>query len=160
GRAFVLKIMHPAREDSFVDMQCGALTHLASKAPHLALPRAIPNAHGAFFTRATLEDDTSRLVWMLSFLPGVTLAQTQPHTQPLLESLGRLLGEVDQALLDFHHPAAQRFLKWDLSRSNWARDYLGHVGEPSRRVLAKKFLNLFEEEAVPRFPYLRRGVIY
>ena len=30
----------------------------------------------------------------------------------------------------------------------------------SRRALAKKFLNLFEEEAVPCFPHLRRGVIY
>ena len=29
SRAFVLKLMHPAREDAFVDMQCRALTHLA-----------------------------------------------------------------------------------------------------------------------------------
>jgi len=28
SRVFVLKLMHPAREDSFVDMQCRALTHL------------------------------------------------------------------------------------------------------------------------------------
>jgi len=160
GRAFVLKIMHPAREDSFVDMQCRALEHLAAKAPHLAMPRAIPNVSGACFTRLTLEEETSRLVWMLSFLPGTPLAETQPHSSGLLESLGRLLGETDQALLDFQHPAAQRFLKWDLSRSNWARDYLGHVGDPGRRALAKKFLNLFEEEAVPRFPHLRRSVIY
>ena len=160
GRAFVLKIMHPAREDSFVDMQCRALAHLAAKAPHLALPRVIPNGHGAFFTRLALEDDTSRLVWMLSFLPGSTLAESRPLSPLLLESLGRLLGEIDQALLDFRHPATQRFLKWDLSRSNWARDYLGHISEPGRRALAKKFLNLFEEEAVPRFPHLRRSVIY
>jgi len=160
GRAFVLKIMHPAREDSFVDMQCQALVHLSARAPHLALPRVIPAAAGAFCTRVPLEDDTSRLVWMLSFLPGTTLAQTQPHTPPLLESLGRLLGEMDRALLDFRHSASQRFLKWDLSRSNWARDYLSHVADPGRRAMAKKFLNLFEEEAVPRFPHLRRSVIY
>ena len=39
GREFVLKIMHPAREQSFVEMQCQALQHLAQRAPQLSLPR-------------------------------------------------------------------------------------------------------------------------
>jgi 4-aminobutyrate aminotransferase-like enzyme/Ser/Thr protein kinase RdoA (MazF antagonist) len=160
SRAFVLKLMHPARGDSFVDMQCRAFTHLADRAPHLALPRVIPTAKWELYTRVAPEDETSRLVWMLSYLPGMTLAETKPHTPELLGSLGRLLAEIDLALKDFVHPATQRFLKWDLSRSNWARDYLGHVAEPERRALAKKFLNLFEDEAVPRFPLLRRSVIY
>jgi 4-aminobutyrate aminotransferase-like enzyme/Ser/Thr protein kinase RdoA (MazF antagonist) len=160
ARAFILKIMHPAREDSFVDLQCSALLHLAVHAPKLSLPRVIPAAKGESYTRAVLEDDTSRLVWMLSFLPGATLAETNPHTPELLRSLGQLLGEMDLALLDFSHPAAQRFFKWDLSRSNWARDYLGHIPNPERRALAKRFLNLFEEEAVPLFPHLPRTVIY
>src|SRR5260370_5895836 len=40
GRAagFVLKVMHPARERAFIDMQCRALHHLAQRAPHLTLP--------------------------------------------------------------------------------------------------------------------------
>jgi len=160
SRAFILKVMHPEREDAFVDMQCEALTHLAARAPQLALPRVIPSATGSFFTRTAWESGTSRLVWMLSFLPGATLAETQPHPPELLRSLGRLLGEMDLALLDFAHPAALRFLKWDLARSNWARDYLGHIPSTERRALAKKFLNLFEEEAVPLFPHLRRSVIY
>jgi 4-aminobutyrate aminotransferase-like enzyme/Ser/Thr protein kinase RdoA (MazF antagonist) len=160
SRAYVLKMMHPAREDEFVDMQCRAFTHLAGKAPHLALPRVIPTSRGELYARVTLEDETSRLVWMLSYLPGTTLAEVKPHSPDLLGSLGRLLAEIDVALLDFAHPCAQRFLKWDLSRSNWARDYLGHIVDPDRRALAKKFLNLFEEEAVPRFPLLRRSVIY
>jgi 4-aminobutyrate aminotransferase-like enzyme/Ser/Thr protein kinase RdoA (MazF antagonist) len=160
SRAFVLKLMHPAREDEFVDMQCRAFTHLARKAPHLALPRVIPTRRGELCTRVTLEDETSRLVWVLSYLPGTMLAETKPHTPEMLGSLGRLMGEIDLALTDFSHPCAQRFLKWDISRSNWARDYLGHIAEPERRALAKKFLNLFQEEAVPRFPLLRRTVIY
>jgi len=160
SRAFVLKMMHPAREDAFVDMQCRAFTHLAERAPHLALPRVIPTAKGELYTRVALEDETSRLVWLLSYLPGMTLTETKPHSPELLGSLGRLLAEIDLALKDFVHPGTQRFLKWDLSRSNWARDYLGHIADTEHRALAKKFLNLFEEEAVPRFPLLRRSVIY
>src|SRR5215831_13901730 len=52
ARAFILKIMHPAREDSFVDLQCSALLHLAVHAPELSLPRIIPAAKGESYRRA------------------------------------------------------------------------------------------------------------
>jgi len=160
GRAFVLKIMHTAREGSFVDMQCRALAHLADRAPHLALPRVIPNSGGQLFAHTQAAVDGRRIVWMLSFLPGVTLAEVHPHTPELLESLGQLLAEMDAALLDFSHPAANRILKWDLSRSLWALEKLSYVADPQRRALAEHFLILFEQEAVPRFHRLRRSVIY
>ncbi|HEY1481081.1 MAG TPA: phosphotransferase, partial [Candidatus Acidoferrum sp.] len=160
GHAFVLKIMHPAREESFVDMQCRALTHLAQRAPHLALPRVCPTARGALFALQTIADGTSRLIWLLTFLPGETLVNVKPHSSELLESFGRLLGELDSALLDFSHPAAARDLKWDISRSLWSRDYLPYIRDPQRRNLAAHFLDLFEREVLPRFSQLRRSVIY
>jgi 4-aminobutyrate aminotransferase-like enzyme/Ser/Thr protein kinase RdoA (MazF antagonist) len=160
GSAFVLKIMHAARETSFVDMQCRALSHLADRAPHLALPRAIPNSSGQLFAHVQTADGARRIVWLLSFLPGSALAEVQSHTPELLESLGRLLAEMDAALLDFSHPAANRILKWDLSRSLWAFEKLPSVVAPQRRALAEHFLNLFEREAVSRFHRLRRSVIY
>ena len=160
ARAFVLKIMHPAREGSFVDMQCRALTHLAERAPLLALPRVIPTRHGQLFSQVTVEDGTRRLVWLLTFLSGSTLAEAKPHSFELLSSLGGLLAEIDTAFLDFSHPATNREIKWDLARSLWAREYLCQIKEPQRRSVAERFLNLFEAEAVPRFPTLRRSVIY
>lgn len=160
SREFVLKIMHPAREDSFVDMQCRALIHLAEHAPHLDLPRVIPDSASNSFFRTKLEDGTTRLVWLLSYLPGQTLARTKPHSPELLESLGVFLAQIDNALLKFAHPATERELKWDISRSLWARDYLSFVQDKPRRELAANFLHLFEQEAAPRFPDLRRSVIY
>src|SRR5208282_5944453 len=153
-------IMHAARETSFVDMQCRALTHLAERAPHLALPRVIPNSNGELFTQVQVADGSSRIVWLLSFLPGLTLAAVAPHTPQLLESLGHFLAELDAALLDFSHPAANHILKWDLNRSHWAFDKLSFIADTQRRALAEHFLNLFEQEAVPRFHRLRRSVIY
>ncbi|HEX8871356.1 MAG TPA: aminotransferase class III-fold pyridoxal phosphate-dependent enzyme [Candidatus Acidoferrum sp.] len=160
GRAFVLKFMHPAREESFVDMQCRALIHLAHSAPHLALPRVLPTLSGQLFVRQKAADGLERIVWLLTFLPGATLASATPHTPELLSSLGRLLGELDIALLDFSHPATRRDLKWDLSRSLWARHFLHHISDPARRALAARFLDMFEREALPRFPHFRRSVIY
>jgi 4-aminobutyrate aminotransferase-like enzyme/Ser/Thr protein kinase RdoA (MazF antagonist) len=159
-RCFVLKIMHPAREAPFVDLQCRVLTHLAERVPHLRLPRVIPTLAGNPFSAVRTEDGTERLIWLLTYLPGAILADAKPRDEALLSSLGRLLGELDFALLEFSHPASHRELKWDITRSLWARDFLGSVKNVQRRQLAEKFLQLFEEEALPHLPHLRRSVIY
>jgi 4-aminobutyrate aminotransferase-like enzyme/Ser/Thr protein kinase RdoA (MazF antagonist) len=157
SRQFVLKVMHPARKESFVDMQCRALKHLAERAPNLTLPRVVPNPRGQLFARQKLEDGKERLVWLLTFVPGATLAEAKPHHLELLASLGRFLAEIDRALLDFSHPDALRELKWDLSRAAWARDYLSFVSDPKRRALVAQFL---DAASALDFSKLRRSVIY
>src|SRR6267154_66268 len=111
GRAFVLKVMHPAREPSFIDLQCRALTHLAQRAPQLPLPRVTPNRGGELFASIVAADGSTRLVWLLTFLNGKVLAEVRPHSPELLGDLGRFLGEMDKALRSFVHPAAQRDLR-------------------------------------------------
>lgn len=160
GHDFVLKVMHPAREQSFVEMQCQALQHLAKRATHLSLPRVYATSSGENFTLATLEDGTKRLLWLLTYVSGTVLAEANPHSQDLLRSLGRFLGEMDAALADFSHPAAHRELKWDLSRAAWIRDHLRHIGDSKRRALVERFLGFYQSEVVPALPSLRRSVIY
>jgi 4-aminobutyrate aminotransferase-like enzyme/Ser/Thr protein kinase RdoA (MazF antagonist) len=160
GREFVLKIMHPAREQSFVEMQCQALQHLAKRAPQLSLPRVCATPGGDAFTSATLSDGTKRLLWLLTFVQGTVLAKVNPHSPELLRSLGHFLAEMDAALADFSHPATHRELKWDLARAAWIRDYLPYIGDSTRRALVERFLALYETQVVPALPSLRRSVIY
>jgi 4-aminobutyrate aminotransferase-like enzyme/Ser/Thr protein kinase RdoA (MazF antagonist) len=160
GREFVLKIMHPARNQSFVEMQCQALQHLAKRAPQLSLPRVCPMPGGDAFTIATLSDGTKRLLWLLTFIPGTVLAKVNPHSPELLRNLGQFLGKMDAALADFSHPATHRALKWDLARASWIQDYLQHIEGFKRRFLVERFLQLYESEVVPALSSLRRSVIY
>jgi 4-aminobutyrate aminotransferase-like enzyme/Ser/Thr protein kinase RdoA (MazF antagonist) len=160
GREFVLKVMHPARERSFIDLQCRALTHLAQRAPQLPLPRVIPNQSGEPFTSIVAADGSTRLVWLLTFLDGKVLAEVRPHSPELLGDLGRFLGETDGALQSFAHPAASRELKWDSARAGWIREYIQEIADSKRRGLVEKFLALYETEVVPVLPRLRRSVIY
>jgi 4-aminobutyrate aminotransferase-like enzyme/Ser/Thr protein kinase RdoA (MazF antagonist) len=160
GREFVLKIMHPAREQSFVEMQCRALQHLAKRASQLCLPRVCPMPSSDAFTVATLSDGTKRLLWLLTYVPGPVLAKVNPHSPELLRSLGEFLGEMDAALRDFSHPAVHRELKWDLARAGWIRDYLKHIEDSARRALVERFLALYESEVVPAVKSLRRSVVY
>jgi 4-aminobutyrate aminotransferase-like enzyme/Ser/Thr protein kinase RdoA (MazF antagonist) len=160
GRAFVLKVMHPARESSFIDLQCQALRHLAQRAPHLGLPRVLLNRDGQLFASITASDGSNRLVWLLSFVNGTVLAEVRPHAPGLLRDLGRFLGEMDAALQSFSHPAAHRELKWDSSRAVWITEFVPHIADAKHRALVEKFLRLYEAEVVPALPRLRRSVIY
>ena len=160
GAGFVLKVMHPARERSFVDMQCRALQHLARRAPQLALPRVRLSRNGEAFVGITAADGTQRLIWLLSYVPGTVLAKARPHSPELLQSLGRFLGEMDAALVDFSHAAAERELKWDLTRAGWIRAHLHHIPDESQRALVEKFLSLYETEVLAILQHLRRSVVY
>src|SRR5213078_2078470 len=160
ARGFVLKVMHPAREQSFIDMQCRALRHLAQCAPQLPLPRVIPNRQDELFSSTVVADGAARLVWLLTFVNGTVLAKVRPHTTELLGDLGRFLGKMDAALQSFAHPAAHRELKWDSSRAAWIKEYVKHIADSKRRALVERFLALYEAEVVPNLPRLRRSVIY
>jgi 4-aminobutyrate aminotransferase-like enzyme/Ser/Thr protein kinase RdoA (MazF antagonist) len=156
---FVLKVMHPAREPSFIDMQCRALQHLAQRAPQLTLPRVRLDNNGQPFTAIAATDGTQRLVWLLTYVPGTMLTKARPHSAELLQSLGEFLGAMDAALADFEHPAARRELKWDLTRASWIRQHLHLIRDASRRALVEKFLALYEAQVVPVLSQLRRSVV-
>jgi 4-aminobutyrate aminotransferase-like enzyme/Ser/Thr protein kinase RdoA (MazF antagonist) len=160
GAQFVLKVMHPARERSFIDLQCRALVHLAKHAAGVVLPRVIPTPRGELQTELAAADGTKRLVWLLTFVPGTVLAKVCPHSEELLKSLGRLLATIDSGLQKFSHPAAQRELKWDLSAAGWIKEHLDEIASPSRRLLVEKFLTLYDSEIVPWLGSFRRSVIY
>ena len=160
GSAFVLKVMHPAREESLIDLQCRALQHLAQHAPQINLPRVCLTKTGEAFAPVTLADGSLRLVWLLTFVPGTVMADAKPHSAELLASLGNLLGEMDFGLTHFSHPAAQRELKWDFARAGWIRDHLDLIVDSERRGLVEKFLALYDAEVVPVMGLLRRSVVY
>src|ERR1700724_463815 len=157
---FVLKVMHPARERAFIDMQCRALQHLAQRAPRLTLPRVRLNLNGEAFAAVTAADGSQRLVWLLTYVPGTMLVKARPHSPELLRSLGGFLGEMDAALADFSHAAARRELKWDLARAGWIRQHLPLVRGASQRALVEKFISLYENEVTPALAELRRSVVY
>src|SRR5215469_11887177 len=159
GSELVLKVMHPGRDRSLIDLQCQALQHLASCIPDLALPRVKLTAQGQAFTRVALHGD-EHFVWLLTFIPGKVLAEVRPHTNELLHKVGRLLGEIDGALRSFSHPAATRELKWDSARAQWIRGYLDHVKDSARRATVERVLQHYESVVLPLLPQLRKSVIY
>jgi len=159
----VLKVMHPARERSLVDLQISALEHLARKAPALVVPRVQKTREGDSMSAVTVQADrsgVSRIIWMLSFLEGRPLAEARPRRDELLVGLGRTLGALDSGLSDFTHPAGRREFKWDLSRATWIENEVGAIEDPARRAWVEAALARFRTEVSPALGDLRRSFIH
>jgi len=93
-------------------------------------------------------------VRLLTYLPGVPLAEIRPHTPGLLHDLGRKLGQLTSALADFDYYAVHRDFHWDLANGNKVvNEYAELVADTRLRELVLKCR--FEPD-----PGLRRSVIH
>lgn len=106
GQQFVLKVANAAESRSFLEAQNAVLEYLSERVPFCQ--RVI----GEVFE---FEGHLARLV---TYLPGVPLAQISPQTPGLLQDLGQKLGQLSRALADFDHPAVHRDFHWDLAHGN------------------------------------------
>src|SRR2546428_7743231 len=106
GRAYVLKVMHPSREGSFLDLQCRALQHLAQRAPQLSLPRVCHTRDNQAFQTATLADGSIRLVLVPPYVSRQSLAAGRPPFGGGLGNPGPFPREIDAAVLGLFPPAA------------------------------------------------------
>lgn len=158
GQRAVLKISHPAEDRAELELQHAALDHLARRAPELQVPRVLRTDDGADIVTEVIAG-RPHLVRCLGWVEGRMLAETSPHDEGLLQSLGETLGALSGALQDFRHPAARRTLKWDLARAGWIRDHLGAVADPDRRAIAERFLARYDA-AGNSLATLRRSVAY
>ena len=160
GQRFVLKIARAGEQWETLDLQNQVLAYLSQQAPDLRIQRLVTTRAGQTIATIKGSEETTHLARLLSYLPGKALAQAKPHSAALLRNLGAMLGTLDKALLDFTHPAAQRELKWDVSRASWIHDYLHYIPSPQRRALVERLLTRFETDALPLLPALRQSVTH
>jgi len=160
GRRAVLKIAHAGEERSILELQHLALKRLAERAPGVAVPRVLPATDGSEILETTSSEGETHLVRLLTWINGALLADIRPHTPELLESLGRVIAQVDVGLEGLEHRAARRPLKWDLARAGWIREHLEAIEDRARRALVQRVLDRYDEEIAPALTGVRGGVIY
>ena len=160
GGRGVLKISHVGEDREVLELQHQALRRLAERAPSVALPRVIPALDGVEVVELPAADGETHYARLLSWVPGMLLAEVRPHGPELLESLGRVIAQLDAGLEGLDHPAARRELKWDLVRAGWIREHLAQVADPARRALVERVLERFDRDVVPLLGELRAGIIY
>jgi 4-aminobutyrate aminotransferase-like enzyme/Ser/Thr protein kinase RdoA (MazF antagonist) len=158
-KTFLLKIAAANSDRELLEYQNAVMNHISSRASQLKSQHVIANSSGDLISKIVLEGET-RLVRLLSYAPGRTLAATKPHTRELLESLGERLAEMDVALGGFAHPLASRPYKWNLVQAEVMMPLLEQIDSESRRSIAEKQLNRFSSDLKSRIANLPAGVIH
>jgi 4-aminobutyrate aminotransferase-like enzyme/Ser/Thr protein kinase RdoA (MazF antagonist) len=161
GEHFILKISGLTESVETLELENAILTHLSLQSPISNLiPQVIPAVSSHPIPQATDSSGNQYPVRLLTHLPGVLLADSKPHSSQLLINLGQTVGQMDAALADFSHPAAQRSLKWDLKQAGFITDYTQFIPDKAQRALVNRFLHHFSQQTRPKLDNLRHSVIH
>ncbi|MCA9715032.1 MAG: hypothetical protein KC468_10135, partial [Myxococcales bacterium] len=148
GPGVVLKVANAGEPREELELQNAAMTHVDARLPG-ACPRPLATRDGRTVVALTLAG-RRHLARLVSFLPGQLYADARPQDDALRASLGRFMGRLDVALADFDHPAADRYIRWDILRADWVAEQLDAIQQPRRRALARGWITRYLEELRPR----------
>lgn len=160
GQRFVVKIANTHTACIDVEMQNAAMVHLNKQG--IAVPTALPNVDGKEITDVQGEGEQMFLMRLLTYLPGDFYADCGPssHGVALWRSLGAYLAKVDNALEDFNHPGAARFLDWDLAYGYGICQQKKLALSEGERARVDYFLDYYHSSVLPRTPDLTKTVIH
>lgn len=159
GADYVFKIHASAEDPAVVEMQIGALQHLAKTNPAIAVPRVILSRSGT--SAATVDLGSGpQIARLLSYVPGVQMEGFRPLSAARLRSLGAQMALLDQALQGYEHPAASYILLWDVQHTAQMRPLLPHIPDADIRALTARCLDRFEADVQPRLAGMRSQIIH
>jgi Ser/Thr protein kinase RdoA (MazF antagonist) len=108
---FVLKIANAMESRALLEAQNAVLEHLETRISFC--PCVVPALNGEL-----ISNESGFYVRLITYLPGMPLAEAMPQSSALLCDFGRKLGQLDRALVDFDHPAVHRDFHWDMVNGN------------------------------------------
>lgn len=159
GRFFIFKIANAKEIQTNLELQNAVINHLSKNQIQLTVSCLIPTIKGEEILFLQADDGSMRMARLLTWVEGRVFALANPHSSRLLESLGGMCGNLCLALADFDYPSAHRFMKWDPSQAAWIKPLLGRFKNEQKK-LVNHFYNLFEQQALPLLPKLRKSINY
>lgn len=159
GKKYICKIATDEHVYDFLDAQVKMVNHLAKSNVADKFQHYLKNIDGNELT-TIVRDNTNYYLRILSFIEGTFWVEARNYPDALMISLGKMLGEMDNALRDFKHLAMHRRYVWDIQTAMDAREYLSYIKDHERRRIAAYFLLQFETEVLPFQSSLRSAYIH
>jgi Ser/Thr protein kinase RdoA (MazF antagonist) len=156
---FLVKISPPGESLGIVNLQTAAMLHIRDCAPELPVQVPVPGADGVFEFLVTIPGNTSRVLRVLTFLPGKLLSRARPSARQV-RAIGSMLARLSIALRDFAHPRQDRMLIWDLQQFHRMRPLLDYVEDRTHATLARRIFDQFDDQVRPVLPALTRQVVH
>ncbi|MBN1196753.1 MAG: aminotransferase class III-fold pyridoxal phosphate-dependent enzyme, partial [Candidatus Aminicenantes bacterium] len=160
GRDYLLKISPPGSEPEILDLCISALDHLAETDPELPVPRVQYSLEGKRLVEIESPDMGVVHLHLLSWLPGILMADTRPRTPRLAYRLGAFLARVDKSLAGFYHDAQNRELVWDLCRAPELSVHVHTLKDPQLQQAVSRILAEAGEKTIPALAGCPRQVVH
>jgi 4-aminobutyrate aminotransferase-like enzyme/Ser/Thr protein kinase RdoA (MazF antagonist) len=156
-----LKISGADEPRSHLELQNDALMWLGDQDPDVPVPQLVRTMSGERMTRVDGMEGQAHQVRLLTYLPGVPLAQFRPHSPDLLRDIGHQLGTLDRALQGFAPSAARRDFVWNLANApSVIHQHVDAIERSDRREIVASILEQWQESVEPVVGDLRRSVVY
>jgi Ser/Thr protein kinase RdoA (MazF antagonist) len=155
---YLVKISPPGESPGIVNLQTAAMLHIRERVPQLPVQAPLPGTDGSF-EFPVRDADGSRILRVLTFLPGKLLSQAHP-SPPQVHAIGAMLARIAAALRDFTHPSQDRLLIWDIQQFHRMRPLLDYVEDKAHASLARRIFDQFDDHVRPKLPGLARQVVH
>ena len=152
AHGYVLKISAPGDDPAEIELPGAAITHASARDASLPLQRFVPPLHHS-------PTHGGRPVGLVRYLPGRLLSEADPSPTEW-RSVGRMLGRLTDALADFEHPAANRWLAWDLARLAELSELVPVIDGEDRRRAVATLLSELSAETLPALHLTPRQVVH
>ena len=157
GEQYLLKLHAPGDADE-LDMQVAVLDHLAKTAVDLPVSRPVPGRAGASTVKAMVRGE--RTARLLTWLPGDIWVKSASRGLTSAETLGHLLGQLDQSLKGFAHAGTKRVYAWDIGRADMHLNHVGLIDGDDKREAVRAILERFASSVRPSLESCLRQVIH
>ncbi|MGH9970209.1 MAG: aminotransferase class III-fold pyridoxal phosphate-dependent enzyme [Pyrinomonadaceae bacterium] len=159
GEKFVLKIANELEEHALLEAQNQVMAHLGARLSFC--PRIVPTLSGEDISQTESQTGATNFVRLVTYLPGMPLAEVSNPTHKLLRDLGSKLGQLDREVADFDHPAVHRDFHWDLANGlQVINQYETLIQDLNLRELVHQYAKDFKRDVGPLLPRLRKSVIH
>ncbi len=156
---YVLKIINPEEEDSFVQAQNHVLEFLSGKVS--LCPRIIKNLEGCDISVFETMSGQKYRTRILTYFRGKPIGTLKHQPQEMLHDLGEKLGRIDYALEGYHNEGFNRDFIWNLEGFE---ETVSKYGCLVSDYVLSKFIDNTKEEYLdivkPVRGDLRRSVIH
>jgi Ser/Thr protein kinase RdoA (MazF antagonist) len=147
GGGGVLKISNSGEDPAVLTLEREAILHVARVDPELPVARPGPAVEA-----------NGHLVRLFERMPG----EHRGHdlADGAVFDFAATHARLNLALRGFFHPAAGRYLLWDLKNVPALRPLLDSAADAGRRRLLERVIDRYERCILPRWPRLRAQVVH
>ena len=159
GRTLVLKISPRSVDVSRIAWQEALLRRVSEAGLKLAVPTVVPSVSGSSFATVPIDGQPSA-ARLLTWVPGLMLADLPEHPVPLLEDLGHVAALLTDALAHVAEPNLQHTHLWDLCSADAAvESAIDRVHDREQRRDIERIMRWFGF-IKPELAALPRGVVH